>query len=102
MRLWIAGVTAVAVIAIAVIVVIAIGSDDGEDQANAMPAPPDAAAMQAFRKCMSENGAELPEAPGGGIMIEPDERSRKAMEECQELMPARPPGAPDLAPLPQN
>ena len=103
MKLWIAGVVAAAIAIIAVIAVIAVGSDDAERPEGAPPGAPEPAAMQAFQDCMEENGAALPETPTGAVMIEPDESTRRALEECQELMPA-PPGQaePGFSPPPEN
>jgi hypothetical protein len=99
MKRWIVAIVGVAVAAIAVVVVIASGSDSGASAASG----PDSEAAQAFRDCMSEHGADLPEPPSGapgapslgatsGQMPAPDAATRQALQACRDLAPQPPAG----------
>jgi hypothetical protein len=129
MTRWIIPVVVVAAAAIGVIVAVAAGGSDSETEASAAGA--DSEAMSAFRDCMSEHGAEVPEGPAvvrppgtdsppsgdrgeippaRGELTEPDAETQEALEACADLMPQSSgggtffgPGAPPgAAPIPQD
>jgi hypothetical protein len=114
---WIAAVIVVAVVAIAAIVIVAAGSGS-DDEAGASTAGADPEQMAAFRDCLTEHGAELPEPPGGepgqappsagGLRLpRPSAKTQRAIEACSALMPQPPAGAPSAGdrgavPIPQD
>jgi hypothetical protein len=57
----------------------------------------DSSALQAFRSCMKDNGAELPANGGMRRLKTSDPAIAKALKKCRPLMPTpgpRPSGAP--------
>ncbi|GGK96877.1 hypothetical protein ACFFWE_19355 [Sphaerisporangium melleum] len=51
----------------------------------------DPSAMQAFRSCMKDNGAELPEKGGMRQLKTEDPAVAKALDKCRPLLPTTPP-----------
>ncbi|HEY9523823.1 MAG TPA: hypothetical protein VIR33_11340 [Thermopolyspora sp.] len=54
----------------------------------------DDSAMRAFRTCMADNGAELPEGGGLRALRTTDPEISKALAKCRPLLPARGAGRP--------
>ncbi|GII65229.1 hypothetical protein Skr01_53140 [Sphaerisporangium krabiense] len=54
----------------------------------------DASALQAFRTCMKDNGAELPENGGMRGLKTEDPAIAKALKKCRPLLPTMPPRVP--------
>ncbi|WP_344939709.1 hypothetical protein [Sphaerisporangium flaviroseum] len=52
----------------------------------------DDSALQAFRSCMNDNGAELPENGGMRGLKTADPVIAKALKKCRPLLPTRTPG----------
>ena len=128
MTRWIVAVIIVAAVSIGVIVVVAPGSDSDSEASAAQG--PDPEAMTAFRECMTEHGADLPEPPSGelpapgtgsppsgdsqeipperGALVQPDAETQAALDACADLMPEGqggfigPGGPPGVAPIPQD
>jgi hypothetical protein len=111
---WILGVLVVALIAV-VAIVLAGGDSDTGDASAGTGAGPDPEQMAAFRDCLTEHGAKLPEAPSGappapgestppatGLELPaPSGKTRRAMEACGDLAP-QPPGGSPAPPIPQD
>jgi hypothetical protein len=96
---WLLGALAVAVTAVALTVTNAMGSDS-DPGGDVTTAAPGLDVIQKFQDCMSEHGVDVPEPgePFGGPrkVHEPSAKEREALEACQDVMPARPPGPPPM------
>jgi hypothetical protein len=65
----------------------------GFGQGRGMRGGADDSAMQAFRSCMKDNGAELPANGGMRQLKTEDPKVAKALEKCRPLLPTRTPGS---------
>ncbi|WP_214416222.1 hypothetical protein [Sphaerisporangium fuscum] len=54
----------------------------------------DDSVMRAFRTCMKDNGAELPQDGGMRRLETGDPKIAQALKKCRPLLPTRAPGAP--------
>jgi hypothetical protein len=82
------------------LVTIALGGCSGTDTKNAAPAPSRSAdhvtQLRAYAKCMRENGVDMPDPNGDGVLTAPavkaggpvDKKLEAASEKCRPLLPA--------------
>ncbi|MFC4591443.1 hypothetical protein [Sphaerisporangium corydalis] len=61
----------------------------------------DASALQAFRSCMKDNGADLPENSGIRDLKTSDPAIAKALDKCRPLLPTPRPRNSGTQPTPQ-
>ncbi|MFG1605121.1 hypothetical protein [Actinoplanes sp. NPDC049265] len=88
------------------LLVVALGGCGGTDDTSAAPAPSKSAdkitQLRAYAKCMRENGVDMPDPDGDGVLRAPamkagapvDKKMEAASEKCLPLLPADVGGAP--------